>query len=574
MMNRVVDYAVVVVYMVSMLGAGIWFSRKPESTEEYLLGGRTLPWWAVGIGFVMGLFSTYSIVMVPGEIFNHGLSLWIFSLLAPLFTILSFFIFIRFYFILKSFTPFAYLEHRYNKNVRTVVAMIYGWSRLLYLAMVLFATSKIFEGACGWHPVLSILLTSFVGIFYTFLGGRKAVIWTDVIQFVVLVCGLGAAIVVLCWNIDGGFFTAIRCALEQGHGLSLFQESSFYEFDVSNRLCFWILLFNAIVGPMFSCCADQMSVQTLLCNRSYEAARKSIFLNPVLSIPFTLILWFIGLGIVSYYYQHPDPGIQNGDTAFFIFMSSKVPSPFFGLMISAMLAAAMSTINAGLNSMSTIYLKEFHLRLFRPELDEAGQVAVSRLCTVCVGIFTALLASLIAVFSERFRQSVVEVQVVFDAFSVVILPVFLLAVLTRKASPGIAWPFCFLCWGMNMGGIYWYTAALSGLVENRQELMPQLAAGLILTATALAAAWLLRKSGWRKFFLYGGLGIAGFSCQLLFWFWRLCVGCEAGLGFSWVGIMGQLTFLAGGFVITLLFGRNAPPEKSEGFTIWSCRRRS
>ena len=141
-----------------------------------MLGGRNMPYLAIGLSCMMSLLSSISIVVIPGEIFNHGITLFSLSATLGLFlAIPSFLLFIRFYFKLGSFTPYEYLEYRYSPGVRGIVAISALYTRILYLGTVLFSTSKIFEGAYQWDAWKTILLVGIIGTVYTVLGGMKAV---------------------------------------------------------------------------------------------------------------------------------------------------------------------------------------------------------------------------------------------------------------------------------------------------------------------------------------------------------------------------------------------------------------
>ena len=561
------NYAAIGAYLIGVVIIGLYFSRNEKTSEDYLLGGRSMPWWAVGISFVMSLLSTYSIVMIPGEIFNHGLSMWILGLLGPFVMIIAFLIFIRFYFSLKSFTPFEYLERRYDKKIRILVGGIYLWTRLIYLAMVLFATSKVFEGGFNWPAWVTITTVGVIGIIYTVCGGLKAVIWTDVMQFVVLVFGLAGAVVILCMNIDGGLIGAVSYAIDKGHGASLFAEASFYKLNPYVRLCFWILLLNTIMAPLFYCSADQISVQRLLSTKTYNDAKKSMLINPFLTIPFVLALWFIGLAIFTYYSQNPDPAVKSGDTAFFTFISTKLPAPFPGLILAAMLAAAMSTLDSGLNSLSTVWVKEFHLPFINPKISEYDQVKLSRWATVLIGTVATILGLMLAIFSETFKQSVVEAATIFEALSVIILPAYLLAVFSKRASSKIIWNMAFLCWGINFSAIAWYMASRS---VTGQGPLPFVYPAILL-ASALGL-WMLKLLFLKKrliktimhfaaMFLTGGVAIAWF------WFAMSNYGGGGELSFAWAGMPGLVVFLIGGFGWAWIFGHDQPVEKYQGLTI-------
>jgi Na+/proline symporter len=208
------DYGVIAIYMLAVLGIGIYFSRNEKDSSDFLLGGRSMSYLAIGLSCMMSLLSSISIVMVPGEIYNHGLTL--FSLTATLSVVLSipfFLIFMKFYFKLGSFTPYEYLEYRYGKSVRGIIAISSLYIRTMYVGMVLYSSSKVFEGAFGWPVWGTILAVGVIGVVYTAMGGMKAVVWTDVMQFFVLCLGFIVIVVVLC-NKIGGAREAIAYALD------------------------------------------------------------------------------------------------------------------------------------------------------------------------------------------------------------------------------------------------------------------------------------------------------------------------------------------------------------------------
>ena len=189
-MEQFVNYGIIVVYMLVIIGVGFFFTNRHETTENYLLGGRNMPFAAIGISMLMTLFSSISLVQVPGEIVNYGWTLFSLGYLTLFMAIPYYLLFVRFYFKLGSFTPYEYLEYRYDRTVRVVVASAAFYTRIMYIGTVLFTSSKIFEGAYQWPAWLTIVIVGTIGVLYTVMGGMKAVVWTDLIQFVVLFGGL------------------------------------------------------------------------------------------------------------------------------------------------------------------------------------------------------------------------------------------------------------------------------------------------------------------------------------------------------------------------------------------------
>ncbi|MCP4639304.1 MAG: hypothetical protein GY851_02655, partial [bacterium] len=338
------DWVVMAVYLTFVVGLGILFSRKEKDTDEYLLGGRRMPWFVIGISYMVSLMSTISLVAVPGEAFSHGLTKSLHTFFAPFAAILGFFLFVRFYFQVKTFTPFAYLERRFGPGVRLLGSLVFWWTRIAYLAMVLYSSSKVFEGAAGWPIWVTIGLVGVVGIVYTTLGGMKAVVWTDFSQFIVLVGGVIVIAAMCARSVDGGVLGILDYARTNGRWFEDMRDPDFYTLNPLKlpyvRLSLWMLVITIVIEQMFYNSSDQISIQRLLSTSSYAKAKKSLATFVVLGLPFGCMLWFLGLAVFAYYGQHPAEaeGI-TGDTALFRYVATQLPIGLPGLIISAMLAA-------------------------------------------------------------------------------------------------------------------------------------------------------------------------------------------------------------------------------------------
>ena len=559
----------IILYLVAVVGIGAWFSRHEETSEEYLLGGRRMPWWAVGISYMMSLLSTYSLVMVPGEIYNHGLSLFLLAPLYPLTSMLMFWAFVRFYYKLEVFTPFAYLERRYDRGVRLLISILYLWTRLIYLGMVIFSASKVFEGAANWPAWFTILVVGVIGIVYTVLGGMKAVIWTDVMQFVALFVGLLITILVCAHYVEGGLWGGIGYAIRAGHGADMYAKREFYAFNPYVRLCFWILLLGKFTEPLFYSTADQISVQRLLSTSSFKNGFRAMIVNAVAGIPFMLMMWAIGLIIFAYYAQNPDPLVTKGDTAFFTFVATKLPPPIPGLMLAAMLAAVMSTLDSGMNSLSAVGLKDLYLQYWNPDASERKQVKVARILTVFVGLFAMGLALFVTQSSEALSQSVVEAGVIWGALGAVVAPVFLVGFTTRRVTAGTIWLATLLTWGTNFGMTTWYVAAKRLWVPGPAHVL-WLVVPAAVTALAVVGAGVYARHQGRSVSskLRWAMFPAGYTLATAFWCVASHVSGGGDLSFQWVGFPGLLVFLAVSYG-SVLFHRDANLSRTAGLTLWS-----
>lgn len=431
-----IDYGVMILYLLVVFAIGWYYaSHGGKNTEGYLLGGRSMGWLVIGISYSVSLLSTLSLVMVPGEAYNNGVILGLKNFIAPFFAVITFFLFIRFYFKAKMFTPFQYLETRFDSRIRGLAAILYCSTRVFYLSLVLYASSKVFEGASGWPPEMTIIVVGLVGIVYTAMGGVRAVVWTDVAQFVVLSVGLIMILFAAAAQVPGGLFGAIQFGFENGRGMEELGEKSFYTFDPHERITIWILLIATFSEFLFYNSSDQIAIQRLLSTKGYRDAKRSLYTSVVISLPVGVVLWTLGLVIFSFYSNQPDLEMPaSGDLALFNFIGTQIPSPLPGIIIAAMLAAVMSTLDSGMNSLATVATKDFYLKMFRPNADEAAQVKFSRAMTIGIGVFAIGSGLMISQISGSIGETIMEASTVWMSFASVLAPTFLLGVTTRSLN--------------------------------------------------------------------------------------------------------------------------------------------
>ena len=442
------DYAVMVGYLLTVVLIGYFCSRQKEkTTEQYLLGGRKMPWFIVGVSLYISLLSTLSLVAVPGEAFSHGISFLAMDLFNITFGICAFFIFVRFYFRVKTFTPYSYLERRFDVRIRTFASAIFFCMRLTYLAIIMYACAKVFEGAANWPAWFSIVLVGTIGIAYTVMGGIRAVMWTDFIQFIILAGGLGCTLYFCFREIPEGAVGIVKFAFENERGFEYWKDPRFYTLDPFVRLNLWVLLFGAVGNAIFTYGADQLTIQRMLTTSSFNQAKRSMFTAILVGLPASYVLYFLGLAMFAYYSHNPlSEGQIAGDTALFHFISTRLPSPIPGLIISAMLAAVMSTLDSGINSLATVLTKDIYLRLVKPKASEIQQLLFSKISTLLIGLLAIGASLTIAFANESIGQSMMEVFSLWGAFFNVLWPMFLLGVTTKRLrgthiliSAAVAW---------------------------------------------------------------------------------------------------------------------------------------
>lgn len=486
-----VDLATVVVSLAVVVGLGIFCARGPKDTKTYLLGSRALPWWAIGISYMMSILSTLSMVAVPGEAYNRGLTLALGQVFFPFFIALTFFIFIRFYFKSFVFTPFQYLESRFDSRLRTIAAGVFWLTRLVYISLVLYSAAKVCQGAAGWPVMITIVGVGLIGITYTVLGGFKAVVLTDVIQFVILAGGLIVTLVVALQAIPDGLSGAWQFANENGRGFAVSPADGFFSFSPYVRLTLWLIILSPLVASMFANSADQISIQRLLGTKGYGEAKRSMLVFIVLQIPTMAVLWTVGLAMFSYYGHQPEAlRPASGDLALFRFIGTQLPTPIPGIIMAGMLAAILSTLDSATNSLATVATKDFYVPLLKPGADEAQQVDFSKLMSVVIGVVAILGALLLALVSGGLEESIMEASRVWIAFSGVLAPVFLLGVTSRRlGAKGAIWAML-IGWLATIIVMGWYVwsriypenGSVSFIVTAAPPLFVTLAVGYLIAA--------------------------------------------------------------------------------------------
>ena len=486
------DYAVVVVYLLVILVIGWLFTERKTSTTTYMLGNRSMAWWLIGVSYTISLLSTISLVSIPGEAYSYGVIMSLRSLITPVAAMVGFYLFVRFYFRSRVFTPFQYLEERFDVRVRSIAAVLYWLTRLFYLALVLYSSAKVFEGASQWPVPRTIVVVGIVATLYTACGGVRAVVWTDMVQFVILAGGMSWVLFAAVNRGPGGVFEVVEYAIEHGRGMPELQDPQFYSLSPYVRISLWVLLFGVFSEFLFYNSSDQIAIQRLLSTSAYSQAKRSMYTFVVVSIPVTVVLWFTGMAIFAYYGQMPEAQRPaDGDLALFQFIAHELPAPIPGLIIAAMLAAVMSTLDSGINSLSTVATKDFYLRLLCKNASEGDQVRVTRWLTIFTGAFAVVMGLTIAYVSSGMGETIMEAGSIWISLSIIVMPIFLLGVTTRSVGANQA----LLLLGVGAMGvvpmIVWYL--LGRHVESVEPIsfmyltIPGLAAMLIV---GYAMAWL------------------------------------------------------------------------------------
>jgi SSS family solute:Na+ symporter len=388
------DYAVLGAYFIPLLLIGRYFSSKNASTEDFFLGGRSVPWWAAGLSIYGTQISAITFLAIPAKAYAEN---WVFFLSNICIVLVAPFVvyfYLPFFRGLNVTTAYEYLERRFDVIVRLFGSVSFIALHLARMAIVLLLPAFTLNAVTGIDVYASILVMGVFCTLYTLQGGMSAVIWTDVMQVIVL---LGAALIsllIITLRVDGGLPEILNVAHAAGK-LHMFNWSW-----SATTASVWVVIVGNFLANLVPYTADQAVVQRYLTTRNERQAARAIWTNAFLTIPTSVL--FFGVGTALYVFYRAHPAALNAtvatDAIFSWFIARQLPPGISGLAVAGVFAAAMSTLSSGLNSMATAIVIDVQVR-FKPEVSDAERLRLARWLTVGIGLLGTAGALLMAAFT-------------------------------------------------------------------------------------------------------------------------------------------------------------------------------
>ncbi|MEZ6129738.1 MAG: sodium:solute symporter [Planctomycetaceae bacterium] len=387
-----IDLAVVAVYLIVVTAIGCLMSRKTHTSTEFISAGGTLPGWVVGLSIVGTFVSSISFIANPGKTFASNWSPFVFSLSLPYAAWVATTFFVPFFRNCGSLSAYEHLEHRFGAWARLYAALFNVLYHVGRIGTILFGVSLAVSALID-VPVPAIIVgLGILVILYTLLGGIEAVIWTDVVQSIILIGGMLACVVMLIMTVPGGLPGIIDAAHStRVNKLSL--GSMDVDFSVAS---FWTVLVFGFFINLQNFAADQTFVQRYFAARTQQDAARSVWMGAIAYLPISAILFFIGTGLFVFYQTaEPLPEGVAPDSVLPHFIMHELPTGVSGLLIAAILAAAMSTVDSSLNSSATLLLCDVRNRFFLKveknldgslRMNDVADLKFLRLMTVVLGI--------------------------------------------------------------------------------------------------------------------------------------------------------------------------------------------
>ncbi len=415
------NYLVLGIYLAAMLGIGAFFSRKQESAEMFFLAGRKLPWLAVAMSMYASLTSAVTYLVIPGTAYASNIAMILVCIISPIVAPFILLIFYPIYHRLGVTTSYEYINQRFGQGAHRSVAGLFVLARLGWLGTVIYAPALAMSIATdiplwGCICTMGILATA-----YTAMGGLAAVVWTDVIQFIILIGGAVWMAASLIHGVDGG----------AGHIMAVAKETG------RLHIAEWRPNLFALTGPAVAISyflqlmqdygTDQVSVQRLMATGSLRKTVKSVAFNACTDFLVIGLLLFIGLGLFAFFQHTELPSGIAGEKVMPYYIIHYLPQGISGLVITAVFAAAMSSMDSGINSIATVLIKDFNIT---PHGSRFTDVSMARILTVALGVAATAIA-----FYVSSLDSILKAFLTFmGTFSAPVLALFLLGTLTRRGN--------------------------------------------------------------------------------------------------------------------------------------------
>ena len=375
------DIAALAAYLLLITGIGFYFSRKNTNTEEYFVGGRSFSGWVIGLSLVGTSISSITFLAYPGDAFKTSWIRFVPNLMLPIAILFAAYFFLPFFRRGKITSAYEYLEDRFGPSIRVYGAVAFIIAQIVRVSMILFLLSLVIQELTGLSATTCILIGGIVVAVYTIVGGIDAVIWTDVMQTIVLVLGGILCLWVIVDALPGGLRQIFEVSdqfnklsfsvLENGNLNAMGWEIRFDEKTIT------MMLFMGLIAWLTEYSSNQNTVQRYCASKSTREARKAMFIAVISSLPIWAFYMFLGTALFVFFQQYPATapqemldGTRAAEQILPYFISNHLPAGVAGLVIASALAAAMSSLDSSINAISTVSVVDIYRRHIKPDEDD------------------------------------------------------------------------------------------------------------------------------------------------------------------------------------------------------------
>ncbi|MBO9660054.1 MAG: sodium:solute symporter [Chitinophagaceae bacterium] len=450
----VIDLIVIAAYLLGMILVGVYFSKKSKGSDQFTKAGGLIPGWAIGLSIYATFLSSNTFLGVPGKAFGSNWNAFVFSLSMPLAAWVASKFFVPFYRATGEVSAYTHLENRFGPWARTYAVICFLLTQLARMGSIFFGIALSLQALTGLPMATVMIVTGLCIIIYTVMGGLEAVIWTEVVQGIIKTLGALLIIYLVVKGMPGG----IEKIIGTGNQQNKFSLGSLSPDFTSST--FWVVLLYGFFINLNNFGMDQNYVQRYHAAKSAKAAASSLWLCVYLYVPASLLFFVIGSCLYAYYDVHPEmlsaikeqvalerlgvsanadevkalaAGLQPadyGDKVMPHFMVTSIPTGLVGLIVSAILSAAMSTISSGMNSSATVFTEDIYKRYFNKNATDKQKMRILYTGTVVFGLL-GMGAGIAMIGAKSILDIWWELSGVFAAG---MLGIFLLGIISKKAG--------------------------------------------------------------------------------------------------------------------------------------------
>lgn len=424
-----IDWGIIIIYLIGLVAMSVYLGRGQSSQDDYYVGSRNIPWWAVGISTMATQTSAISFISIPAFVAlkdGGGLTWLQYELAVPLAMILVMVFLIPFFRKLNLISVYEYLELRFGPSVRNLVSAVFLISRGLATGVMLYASGIVLSVALGLPLWITILMIGIITIIYDTIGGMSAVIYSDVIQMFVLFGGIIACIIYAAVDIGG--FGAMFAEMPA-------ERMSATDFSTGlgdgGAVPFWAFLFGGFFLYASYYGTDQSQVQRGLSARSVDEAKKALMLNGLARFPLTVLYLLLGIAAFAVYQNTPElaSAVPADKPDYLIpeYILLMLPTGIRALLFAALLAAAMSSLDSALNSLSASTMRDFVSKWKK----DSDHINLGKITTVIWGLLITGFAFVVGGISDTVIEAINKIG---SAFYGPILAAFLMGILSRKVT--------------------------------------------------------------------------------------------------------------------------------------------
>jgi SSS family solute:Na+ symporter len=406
----ILDITIIVIYLLAMVLVGVYFSRKNKNSDQFTKASGKIPGWAIGLSIYATFLSSNTFLGVPGKAFGSNWNAFVFSISMPFAAWIASKYFVPFYRNTGEISAYTHLENRFGPWARTYTVICFLLTQLARIGSIFFGIALSLQALTGYGMATIMIVMGICIILYTVLGGMEAVIWTEVVQGIIKTLGALLILFLIVREMPGG----ISSIIDIGSSSNKFSLGSLSP-DLTQST-FWVVLFYGFFINLNNFGMDQNYIQRYHTATSSKQASKSVWMCVALYVPASLLFFIIGACLFAYYQLHPDlietvklqvagerlgTGATAGQLSDFAaamkpadygdkvmphFMVTKIPTGLVGLIVSAILSAAMSTISSGMNASATVFTMDIYKRYFNPNMGEKKKMFVLHTATVVFGL--------------------------------------------------------------------------------------------------------------------------------------------------------------------------------------------